>query len=97
MNKSIVKFEWNTAEDFAFPQDKQFSCTGYCGKQGVDQTFSIVVRLIDFDGQTKNATHAEVFALSEDMEDNLPKESEQFYFTSGAKVVATGVAALRNF
>ena len=97
MNKSIVNFKWNTEEDFPFPQNKQFYCTGYCGKQGTDQTFSIVVRLIDFDGQTKNATQAEVFALSENMEGNLPIKGESFYFTSGSKVVASGVAELRNF
>lgn len=97
MKRSIVNFKWEVDEDFQFPCDKQFYCTGYCGNQGKDEMFSIVVKLIDFDGSSENSTQAEVYALSEDMECNLPQKGEIFFFTSGAKIVASGVTIERSF
>lgn len=97
MNKSIVEFNWIVDSDFSYPKDSQFYCTGYTGKDGSDDLFSIVVRLIDFKGDAKAINKAEVFALSEDMESFLPKKGERFYFTSGEKVVAEGVAIKRTF
>jgi hypothetical protein len=97
MNKSIINFKWETNESFEFPKDSQFYCTGHNCKEGIAKCFSIVVRLIDFDGEIESSTKAEVFALAEDMEYRLPKKGEPFCLTSGPKVVARGVSISRNF
>ncbi|WP_027708949.1 hypothetical protein [Zooshikella ganghwensis] len=97
MNKSTVDFKWNVDADFPYPHDQQFYCTGYTGASGKENMFSIVVKLIDFDGNSKNCSQAEVFALLEEMEVHLPKKGERFYFTSGDKVVAIGKSIARSF
>ena len=95
MKKSVVNFRWEEIRDYTLPKTKQFHCTGYSDNE--DVLFSIVVRLVDFDGNPENATEAEIFALSEDMEEYLPREGVTFYFTAGTKIVAKGVAKYRNF
>ena len=97
MKKSTVNFKWQVDDDFVFPKDHQFYCTGYREKDGVNGTFSIVVKLINCKEQLKDADKAEVFALVEDMEKLLPEKGEMFYFTAGAVVVAKGESESRNF
>ncbi|WP_017444197.1 hypothetical protein [Gayadomonas joobiniege] len=97
MNKSLVKFNWVIESDFRYPKDSRFFCTGYTGENKADNLFSIVVELVNFDGDARNATEAEIRALSEDMEDFLPKKGEKFFITSGAKIVAEGLSLERTF
>ena len=97
MNNSIIEFSWLVDNDFPFPKGAQFYGTGYTERDGSDDMFSIVVGWIDYDGDVRAATKAEIFALSEDMEASLPQKGEKFYVTSGERVIAKGIAIERSF
>ena len=86
-NKVIVDFQWLVDSSFAFPQDKQFACTGYRACDSPEQMLSIIVILSEKQNIPK-ASEAELHALVDEMRYKLPKRGEKFFITSGLNVVA---------
>jgi hypothetical protein len=85
--KSTVIFHWRQIDDFPFPRDKRFACTGFREDEGIEEMFSIMVNLKG-DGDVREASEAELEALVDSMSSKLPKCGERFYITSGKSVVA---------
>jgi hypothetical protein len=94
---ALVEVRWTVdASSFPFPRSSQFGGTGYRMRDGVKGLFSVWVEFTDWTGCAKDAKHAKVFALSDEMEFSLPQNGEVFVLTSGATPVAERVVLERG-
>jgi hypothetical protein len=82
-----VDFRWLKTDGFTFPKDGKFACTGFREDEGINEIFSVIVHLKNYE-EINKAREANIEALADPMSFKLPKCGERFFLTSGPSIFA---------